>query len=447
MQKKFLFGVIASILIGCNRPHYIEEVNVPLLIERRIQKKVSWHQDKQYDDLIQNLLAQEISAESAVQIAILNNPSLQAVFEDIGIAEADLIEAGLLHNPVFDGFIRFPYKKDVHVNSGFSFSQSFLDAFFIPSKVKIASNELEIAKWRVANAILDLSFDVQSTYYKLVAEQKKEALMKTLVEVSKATSELATLQKRKGNISDLELQHRSLDYSEKQLLLSNTTLEVICLREHMNQLLGLPKCTFWKVSSDLSSLLSSEETTEDLTALALSQNIEITIARQDVERLAQLQAIPSWSKHSGIALGVSHEKDAEGDSITGPTLSATLPFFNYGQADRLRLDSIYRQKVEKLKNLEHIVTSNVRAAHEQALILREMVSSYQDTLFPLKKKIVTMSQRFYNVMALSVYKLLQEKQEEIEMEINYTTLLRNYWLAQVEVERNLSGNYQKKEIA
>ena len=42
-----------------------------------------------------------LTSEEAVSIALWNSPSFQATLADLGIARADLVEAGLLRNPVF----------------------------------------------------------------------------------------------------------------------------------------------------------------------------------------------------------------------------------------------------------------------------------------------------------------------------------------------------------
>ena len=41
-----------------------------------------------------------LTAEEAVAIALWNSPSFQATLADLGMARADLVEAGLLRNPV-----------------------------------------------------------------------------------------------------------------------------------------------------------------------------------------------------------------------------------------------------------------------------------------------------------------------------------------------------------
>ena len=42
-----------------------------------------------------------LTSQEAVAIALWNSPSFQATLADLGIARADLVEAGLLRNPVF----------------------------------------------------------------------------------------------------------------------------------------------------------------------------------------------------------------------------------------------------------------------------------------------------------------------------------------------------------
>ena len=52
--------------------------------------------------LIRQKLAAPLQADDAVQISLLNNRALQATYWHVGIAEADLVQAGRLHNPVFN---------------------------------------------------------------------------------------------------------------------------------------------------------------------------------------------------------------------------------------------------------------------------------------------------------------------------------------------------------
>ena len=133
------------------RPESIEDLQAT--VHGRIGKRVEWRKDAAADAEISRtvhaLLRGVLTADRAVQVALLNNRQLQATFEEIGVANADLTEAGLLKNPSFDVSARFPDRPPSGTNLEFSIVQDFLDLFLIPLRKKVAANELARAKLRV----------------------------------------------------------------------------------------------------------------------------------------------------------------------------------------------------------------------------------------------------------------------------------------------------------
>jgi hypothetical protein len=79
--------------------------DVRAAVGQRVEKNVSWNrgndQDRRAPEAVRRLLQLELTAEAAVQIALLNNRNRQAIYERLGGTQADLIDAGLLENPVF----------------------------------------------------------------------------------------------------------------------------------------------------------------------------------------------------------------------------------------------------------------------------------------------------------------------------------------------------------
>src|SRR5579872_2772593 len=73
---------------------------------QRLGQEVAWprtaDERAKVDAQAADLLKSPLTAESAVQIALLNNRALQASFEELRISEADLVQAGRLKNPRFD---------------------------------------------------------------------------------------------------------------------------------------------------------------------------------------------------------------------------------------------------------------------------------------------------------------------------------------------------------
>src|SRR5687767_16004249 len=62
--------------------------------------RVHWNQGTSADAAVaaevREMAAGELSVDQAVQIALLNNRRLQATYEDLMVAQADLVAAGLL---------------------------------------------------------------------------------------------------------------------------------------------------------------------------------------------------------------------------------------------------------------------------------------------------------------------------------------------------------------
>ncbi len=438
-----LFLLLIVVACGCGRALPPGDRCVTSILNERLGKTVYWNRGNcnapSVCQAISYLLGQELTVDSAVQIALLNNPEIQAIFDEIGIAHADLIEAGLFRNPLFEGYVRFP-NQPLSINTQFSIAQTFLDIFLVPLRKKIAAAEYERIKLGVANEILELAFAVQKIFYRYVAVQKKVALLRLLADATDVANQLAILQRQRGNINDLEQQVHTNEYLEAKAEYTRGQIELVRLREDVNRLLGLSSFEIcWCITEDLPNLPQEELPGDCLERIALSQRLDVVAARWELERLNRVWRTKQWWAYADGRLGASSEKDAEGFRVTGPAFSLPIPFFNYGQADRARVRALYAQNFNRLRTLEIAVLSEVRSARDRLIIQRQLVLEYRNQLLPLQELIVSTSQHFYNYMALGVYRLINSKKQEIRMGINYNMALLDYWITRVEVDRSLGG--------
>ena len=123
--------------------------------------QISWNNgtelDKEATEKAGSLLKRKLTADDAVQIALLNNRDLQAVYSDLGVAQADLVQAGLLSNPIFDAAVMFPVSGGGQPDLELSAAMNFLNIFYIPLRKRVAAARFEEVKTRLAGSVLDFA--------------------------------------------------------------------------------------------------------------------------------------------------------------------------------------------------------------------------------------------------------------------------------------------------
>lgn len=446
MKGRFAHYIaILGLLVGCSRVPLADEGVVSWDVARRIDSQVKWCRSCNQDDdavaFIQQALSCELTADSAIQIALLNNPKIQATFEELGIARADLLEAGLLSNPSFALEVRYPSVSSLRTNIEYLITSSLLDIFLIPLRSKLAEIEYEQTKLRVSNAILDVAFDVRETYYLLVAEKKRVGDTRLLVELARIQRDIASKQAAVGNVNTLEFQLIQSRYLEAELELSESETTVIRLSEELYRLLGFAEDPCLLLPEYLEEVDYCSFDLCTLETIALEERLDLQIARFEIMRLARQLELKEWWTYTDLRAGLAGERDPDGTNLIGPGFSGEIPIFNYGQAARMRLLAQLRQAQQHLAGLEIQVLSEVRRAHKLLVRYANILSDYQTHFLPMQHKITTSSEGLYNVMGLGIDKLLESKRQQILACRSYMEIRKKYLVTRVELERALGGRF------
>src|SRR3984893_4571225 len=145
-------------------------------IQERTGKMVRWEVDQAAHEQtlrdVRLLLRKPLTVESAVQIALFNNRSLQATFEEIGLSAAALLEAETIPNPKIDLAIRFPDKPPSGTYIDYSAALDFLSIIMVALKGRVSKDKLEAVGLRVADETLELVSQVKGAFYSLQASQQ-----------------------------------------------------------------------------------------------------------------------------------------------------------------------------------------------------------------------------------------------------------------------------------
>ena len=414
-------------------------------IKERTGQQIEWRKDAGTDErvaqAVHGLLRRTLTADTAVRIALLNNRELQATFEKIGIANADLIEAGLLKNPAFEASPRFPDKPPGGTDLELSVAQDFLDLIMLPLRKKVAAQELARTELEVGDAVLKLAADTKIAFYQLQEAEQSLAATKAVDEASAAAMQLTRRLHAAGNISDLELANEEAATSQSKVDVMAAELEIESAREKLNRLMSLWGDDLgWKAADELPPLPSTEPPQRRLEAIAISRRLDLAATEAEWRGVVQALGITRTYRYAGtVELGVDTENQTDNQRITGPTLRLELPIFNRGQGRVARLDAQLRE-VERRVEAEAIeIRSEVREAAARAEEQRNLALYYRDELCPERKRILDLTTTQYNAMLKGGYDLVLAKQNELAARQGYIQTLRDYWIARAELERAIGG--------
>jgi outer membrane protein, heavy metal efflux system len=435
---------VLAVLTGCATvPKDAAFADVQEGAQSRLGQRVQWNrgtdEDRQAQESVRSLLKEEIGPAQAVQIALLNNRRLQATYQELGVAQASLVQAGMLRNPVFTVERRFG-GDDKAVELGVV--DDFLHILLIPLRRTLATADLERVKSQVLAEILELSAQVQTSFYRLQADEQLLEMRRTILEAAQASYELAQRMRQAGNLNDLAVAREQVAYEQARLDLASAERAVIEDREQLNVLLGLWGADVtWRIRPRLADLPPQEMDVDHVERRAIEKNVDLAAAYRRLEMAGrQVGLTRTVSAISQVELGAHVEREPDGLWTAGPALSLPLPLFDQGQAAAAGARARFVRAWNEYTALAVEIRSHVRRTRDVLRLTRPRVVFYRDLLLPLQQRMTEQALLRYNAMQLTQFELLQTKREQIDAQMHYILTLRDYWIVRAQLEHALAGH-------
>lgn len=441
-SKAVALASLAAALSGCaSVPRDAGFADVQREVMTETQQPVQWDPRREVsppdDAMVQSLLQEPLTADRAVQIAFANNRDLQATFEDLGLARADLIAASTIRNPLFSGEIRFPHEPKAPFELGLA--QSLIDIFQLRNRKKFGRAQFEAARLRVSGATINFAGQVRAEYYDLLAARRILARQETIMKAQEAATELARRQHFAGNISDLDLENEQSRYEQVKLDYARAQLDELEAREHVIADLGLVQRAELNLPDDFPTFPESERTSEEIEREATARRLDIRMAQREVEAAQRAIPIVKTAVLDSLEAGVHHEREPEGTRTTGPAATVPIPIFDRGGAPKARARAILRQAQQRLAALTVTARSEARAAQERVLEARARMTYMRDVVIPRRDRILKLTQLEYNAMLRGVFQLIQARQNLADAQREAIIATRDYWVTRTELETALLG--------
>jgi len=443
-----MFFLCGCLRVNTNPKPIFEEVQQDVLT--RTGHTACWDTcpgEAAFKTRIENILEQELTVDRAIYIALLNNRQLQATYENLGIAKAQLVQAGLLRNPIFALSYRFSTKSTVTDLIDIGIFQNFLEALLIPVKKRMATAGLEATKAMVTVQVLDVIAQTKIAFYAFQALEQFWSLKKQVLLGADSSYDAARRLFEAGNIKDLELTANRIFYEQTKIELANLEVDVLKARESLNVLMGLWGSQInWKATPCLPVIQEKELEWSTIENDAVANSLDLTIARRQIYATASGFGIDMTRIiFPQIEIGPNSERD-EGVWFVGPAIALGIPLFDFGQAVSAAAQAEILRQWNEYTALAIEIRSAARIARMSLLNAHRKTQYYQKVLVPLAEQLTSLTLLQHNAMQLGVFHLLSAKLEELERKIQAVDIVRDYWIAHTELELLLNGHLMGKNM-
>ncbi|MEN8261115.1 MAG: TolC family protein [Pseudomonadota bacterium] len=426
------FGILLGVFPGCanvqKEPGFLD---IKHLASQRLGKRLDWREKSPEappaEKVVQQLLQEPLTADAAVQIALLNNRELRAAYETLGIAQADLIEAAMPVNPVLSGSAAFGPSIEWEA----ALVQNVLNLLTLASRKRAGEAEFERTKLDVARQVVNLAAEIRSAYFTAVANMQILEMWRTAITATEAAAALSERQVQAGNQNRLEQSSHQIFYAQTLLEGARTELQIRRDREQLNRLMGLwGTDTRWRLLQRLPVIPPDLPALDRLEVRVVENSLEIAAAKKEIEALRiTLDLAKKYRYLSVLGIGTHREPDGQ---FTGPRLELSLPLFDRGRSRIARLEAELEKSRQRLVATATEIRATAREARTRLMATHAQVKFFQDVLLPLKQTVVGETQLRYNGMLIGVYDLLQAKQ--VNTGRDYITAIRDFWLAWSDLE-------------
>jgi outer membrane protein TolC len=384
-------------------------------------------------------LASPLAVEDAVQIALLNNPGLQATYAELGIGEGDLLSASRLPNPRFS-YLNARHADEYKIESILSFN--ILSLLTVPMALQTQKLRFEAIKAQVADETLRVAAETRKTYYRALAALELARYMENVKESAEASAELARRMASAGNYSKLAHMREQAFYADATAQLARARQAAVSERERLTRLMGLwgEDAARFRLPERLPDLPAAARELENAEQLALEQRLDVRGARRDADSLAKSLGLTRVTRFmNSFELGIARVGESPSPTKRGYTLGFEIPLFDWGQGRVAGAQARYMQAVSRITEAAVNARSEVRESYTGYRTAYDVAKHYRDEVVPLRKRISEEVLLRYNGMLASVFELLSDSREQVLAVSSYIESLREYWLADAELRAAMTG--------
>jgi outer membrane protein TolC len=388
------------------------------------------------------LLKPPLSADAAVQIALLNNAALQAAYNRLGVAEAVAVQASRPPLPTLSyDWVKTSLELDIERQV----VASVLQLATWPARSKIAGVRFQQAELRAAEETLRIAAETRKAYYNAVAAREILSALNSAKANAQASAELASKLTETGAVNKLDQARRQVLASELEAQATVAKLKANAAEERLTTLMGLwgPNVTAL-LPSTLPPVRAKSRSLASVEQEAMDKRVDLEIARLEAEALARCYGLTRSTRLVNVlnASGISKTQKDKGEPSSdggGFDIAFEVPIYDFGRASMREAEQRYLEAMNQLGAMAVNARSEAREAYNTYVSTRAIAVQYEQKVLPLRQTISEQTELQYNAMQVDAFALLEAARENAASKVASIQAKRNFWLAYTDLSVALLG--------
>lgn len=363
-------------------------------------------------DQIDSVLAEGLTLDEAVRLALTHNRPLQAAFMEIGIAKADWVQSGLLRNPTLGVAVLLPEGGGRSFVEA-SIAQNLVDIWQLPTRRKIARHQLDATVLRIARLAGELAADTRAAYFEAVAAHELLLVARENAAILSKSHDAIRQKQEAGAASRFDESLARSQSLNGDLLLQSAVLEAATTKQKLAKLLSLDRdMQAVQLTDALPDVRPENLDAEPLLALARSRRLDLQ-AYESAMHAAGVEVALERSKAFGdVEAGVRVER--EDRYKVGPTLSLEIPLFDQNQAQVARRKYLHLQSLKTYEGAYAQAAQDIRTAIDTTRAAAQSLTLHRQSLVPQAQSNLDLATQVYESGQITILGLIELQQRLLE---------------------------------
>lgn len=392
---------------------------------------------------LDRLLGRPLTADAAVQVALLDNRGLQAAYDELAAAEARMVGDSLPPNPSFS-LVRIAGSAQLEIER--RIVTDILALATLPTRSEIARLRFHQAQLTAALETLRVATQARRAWYDAVAARETVGFLTQAEASARAAAELSNRLTETGAANKLDRAREQVFHAETGAQLAAARQRAASARETLVRALGLTgRDLAFRLPDALPALPARARRLPAVEADAIHRRVDLQIARIELDALAKSHGLTQATRFINV-LDAGYADKITKDELTGQRVrqrgfevELQVPLFDFGEVRVREAQATYLQAVDRLAEKAVNVRSQAREAYATYRSAYDIATRWQRDVLPLRATIADETQLRYGAMQIDEFALLAEARQRINSTIAAVDAKRDFWLASADLLAAIVG--------